>query len=245
MASGVPVVVPIRTFVVSFLRDERGILGSIGSVLGIAGAAKNLLGGSAKTISAGQNFKSLATEMKEWGLHPLVAANVNPAVASTPGGMVGDNLAQLGQSIARAAGVNKDKVDRDKQEISDALDLKRKQLENKLLESQITSVTRATTPPAPGAVYNIPGQTSSGTVIVPREIVANMGDTEVGKAAAHRKVDFSNGSLVRVPSDDLQQSVEEGPANWYYQFTRTIPDMAKADLKYMYLNSLPTYSRRR
>lgn len=220
------------------------ILGGIGKAVGIASGIAGLAGGSPKTISAGQNFKSLATEMKEWGLHPLVAANVNPAVASTPGSMVGERLDNLGQNISRAARAYESKSDRVFKDAQEALLLKKLENENKLLEAQTTSINRATTPGLPDGRAFMPGQGDSGVRIVPREVIANTGDTEVGKSAAHRKVDFSNGSLVRVPSDDLQQSIEEGPANWYYQLTRTIPDMGKADLRYMFMNSLPGYRGR-
>lgn len=228
------------------------MLGTIGTALSVAGAAKSLFGGGGDGPGLGEQLKlnrdhqvalwemqlpAMVEGAKKAGLHPLVAAGVNPAQAASISSAIGDTsfadrLTDAGQNISRAAAASATAEQRQMVRMRDDLLLEKMGLENELLRSQITRVNRDTTPPL-GGDYNIPGQPASGVKIVPREVIANKGDTEVGKSAAHRLVDFSNGDTARVASGDLQQAIEEGPANWYYQLTRTVPDMIGADGKYV------------
>ena len=228
----------IQTFIV------EGFMSLFGSILS---AGASLLGGSLNRSSQNRANDANADLQREFaqngvrwkvedakaaGIHPLFAlgAQTMGAAPSYVGDTsMGSAMASIGQDIGRAIDAKRTQPERSQARL-EALTVQRAELENDLLRSQIAKLNQPGNPPAlPGSAGKEPG-----VMIVPKEVIANHGDTEVGKAAAHRISDFSNGDTVRIPSNDMQQAIEEGPANWYYQLTRTIPDMVVADSKYAF-----------
>nr|QJB20589.1 MAG: DNA pilot protein [Microvirus sp.] len=181
-------------------------------------------------------------DAKAAGIHPLFALGAQTIGASpsyVDGGSMGKAFSDAGQDIGRAIDAKRTSAERTTARL-EALTVERGELENQLLRSQIAKLNQPGHPPA------LPGSTGAapGVRIIPREVISNEGDTEVGKAAAHRRVDFSSGDTVRIAGDDMQQAIEEGPANWYYQLTRTIPDMVWADSKYLFKQAKEEVKRR-
>lgn len=213
------------------------LLGGIGGLFGGGGAKYKDLK-KPYTVYADQFGRVLDKQVaayREQGFHPLLATGAAigaPSVSTTVGdsGNRLSSMADIGQGIGRAASAVATKEQRLQQEALSSLALERASLENDLLRAQITKIHAPRNPPAPGSSYSMPGQPASGVEIVPREITSNTGAYEVGVGPSHKLVDFADGRKVRVASDDLQQSIEDGPANWYYQGTRTIPDMLDADI---------------
>jgi hypothetical protein len=157
-----------------------GVLGSIGGVLGSIGGIGNALGGIAGAFGKKKkppppsmlradaalhhaavnnaHWRSTMKRAKEYNIHPLTAMGF-PVSASAPTVLSGSQSNDMGQNISRASQALQGLGDRSAQKALDALTLRRAQLENKLLESQITSIDRSNNP-AVGAGFDKTGQYS-------------------------------------------------------------------------------------
>lgn len=167
-------------------------------------------------------------DARQAGLHPLAALGTNTAsfspvasVGSTDSSSsLGDKIASAGQSIGRAAAAYNSTADRKKKEVSDALTLERQKLENDLLKSQITNISRATTPsiPVSGDRLPIDGQGSSvlsGEEVIPSQRTAHtvgLPAFEAARPAPAVKL-FSNadGTVSVWPSADAKKAIEDSP----------------------------------
>lgn len=174
------------------------------------------------------------------GIHPLYA--VGAPTFSPASSYVGDSgadrgnaLANMGQGIGRAVEAMQSTEKRHQSRMM-ALTEQRAELENTLLASQIRLATQPGQPPGfpspSGSV--LPGQGDTSKIqMLPKEIIhANPnGFSEVGVSPADKFVNV-RGTRVTVPSDALQQAIEDTPAAWYYAMTRTVPEFVAADTRY-------------
>lgn len=70
-------------------------------------------------------------------------------------------------------------------------------------------------------------------MVVPKQVISGLGGLESGAAQAHQDVLWNaSGDRVRVMSDALSSAgMDEGPGQWYYQLSRTLPEMLGADAR--------------
>lgn len=184
------------------------------------------------------------------GIHPVYAmgSNINPGSVQAVGdGSTGsswqDSFSNMGQDLSRAASVYQSKEERQFQNISNSLTIERQSIENDILRADL-ALKRAGT--APGIVGGrpwmegqgvVPGPNSDlyGVETIPKEVVANDGPFELGTSPAHQNLRFTKYRNMRAMSQALADAgLDEGPAQWYYQMSRTLPDMISADVKYPY-----------
>lgn len=99
---------------------------------------------------------------KMYGIHPLVlfGSGMNSGYSPTfqYDNDRGFDWESMGQNVGRVADAVSTKGERAFQQTMQALGLRRAQLENDLLASQISSINRSGMPPRPGAVYSVDGQ---------------------------------------------------------------------------------------
>lgn len=224
-----------------------GLLGSGGSLLSGLGSLGGLFGSSGTSskqasrlaVEAEQRALSnqhiLATHMPAWtvqgaknaGIHPLAALGmpqVSAPMAQVGGGSSGpsafERMGALGQDLSRAVLATRDNEDRKMALMGARLQLENQSLQNDVLRSQLMRSMSAQVGPA------IPGVTT-----IPKEIISRNGPTEAGIAAAHQLLEFTPGNYVRAPGSAMADAnLDDGPASWYYQLSRTLPDMVKADM---------------
>lgn len=203
------------------------MLNEIGQAVQIAGGLKDLFGKSGlsprkqmalqydyQTKWAREELPLRVEGAKAAGLHPLAVlgggSNFSPSFQIQPDDR-GSKLRSLGQDISRAADAYATREERAKQNLFDAEKLKNAQLQNKLLESQITSINRAgATPPFPN------GRSMSGDVnFVPDEITSSLkgsGAYTSGSNYAKPAVTVlknRDGSYSTVPSPDAKNAIED------------------------------------
>lgn len=172
---------------------------------------------------------------KAAGIHPLVALGMQPvssgAITMPSGGSGpdwGSIASSAGQGIGRAVEAQATAEDRVTNKLLTALQLKRASLENDLLASQIRTSEAALPPSFPNNVG------PHGNVVVnPDEITAGLHGYEAGVPSAQQRLKFNDKDTIRAMSSELANAgLDEGPANWWYQLTRTLPDMIRADVKH-------------
>lgn len=216
--------------------------------LSLASGVKSLFGGD-KSKGMGEQLATQLKWQKEaandlpihqvrgWekaGIHPLYAAG-SPAFSSSPislgGGFSTADSSDMGQGLSRAAMAVGD-ADQRRMELKAAeLQLERGGLENDLLRSEIARNVQQLGPPMP----------SVDTVKVPHEIFANRDGFMPGKNPAHQDLHWNDKDSVRAMSEALNNAgLDDGPAQWYYQLTRTVPDMLYADIKKLARRAIST-----
>lgn len=163
---------------------------------------------------------------KDAGIHPLYGMNsmqFQPqavSVGSEPS--IGERLHMAGQGISAAASAYTTKEERALAQVRDNLSLRRMELENKLLESQITSINAPRTPALPSAVSSpaIAGQGDAyGMDVNPLQANASRVGRPHVEAGAINEVAFARtrNGWVPVMSDDVKQRLEEdtlGTIGW-------------------------------
>lgn len=212
----------------------------------------NLLGGGSSgaakearhiAYDTWQTNKDLAYNGVKIRVADAKAAGVHPAIAlglpghSVPGTVVGDTSSSsrgrdafesLGQGVSRAVEAMATKEDRLLARTSAALAVKNQQLQNDRLASEIALMNTGSTP---GITKNphMPGQ--GDIMMVPKEIVSNNGVGEVGISPSDKLLRYTkDGRPVRVPSQAFADAnMDDGPASWIYQLTRSIPDMVASE----------------
>uniref|UniRef100_A0AAU8B951 DNA pilot protein n=1 Tax=Dulem virus 85 TaxID=3145796 RepID=A0AAU8B951_9VIRU len=233
-------------------------LGSI--VSGVAGAVGSIIGGSmnnnASAAAAQQNYeaqKEFAQNGIRWkvadakaaGLHPLAAlgassANFTPSFQAGDYSYFGDAGQNLGQSLGRAIDAKASRYERAKMEAHqdqmNALAMKRAQLENRFLETQIVDMqlqasqravkNQQQVPPMPlradGAIIDGQGNATASRrfEVKPAEIVANAPGrpgTEAGSITDLGFARTNDGGYAPVMSNDAKQRYEEdliGEIGW-------------------------------
>lgn len=169
---------------------------------------------------------------KRAGIHPLFALGASTTQPSgfTVGGdslSSGEMYSDMGQNIGRAVGAALTGGDR-QQVVMNDLQIENQSLQNDILRQQIARMSApGTPPPMPGLGGNsfMPGQ---GVEVVPNK-VTHGGSVESGMSP-FEQIGLFNGRKVRMPGDVFSDaSLDDGPATWYYQLTRTVPDMVSAD----------------
>ena len=150
---------------------------------------------------------------KKAGLHPLVAAGVNPAQAASAGSVVGDTsfadrLSDAGQNISRAASAMSTKTERASAEVRDALLLEKMRLENDLLRSQISTINRPTTPPTGGDSLGSNQGAEYGPVGL-NTPTGMYGAKEGGATTDYTYSRTGTGGLAIVPSSDVKTRIED------------------------------------
>lgn len=204
------------------------VLGGLSSMFGGGGVSANKARGMLRDqySEAQRNARQMPSDMvagfKAAGIHPLYGMG-SPAMSPgymQIGGVSGSDAADIGQGISRAAMAVGDAEDRNVQAKLTALQLERGQLENDLLRSEIATNARSLNPPMPPEV----AQMTKG-------VFADHGGFEPGKAPAHQNLNWNaSNATVRGMSEALSNAgLDDGPAQWYYQLTRTVPDALHAD----------------
>lgn len=223
--------------------DDAAMAAIAGDALGIAFGNKGKL--SARKQMALQYdyqrqlnqtaIQDRVADAEKAGIHPLYAlgASLNPGGVSMPdqsGPSLGDRLSGMGQNIGRAISAKQSVQERQISVASAKLDLEGKSLENELLRTQIRN---AQVPPGVNRNPILPGQ--GQVVTTDKEIMPRDGDTEKGTEAAWKWVDYNNGQQVLIPGQSMNGGgMDDGPAMWWNQLTRTVPTMMASDVMNMY-----------
>lgn len=151
------------------------------------------------------------------GIHPLAAlgasgASYSPSPAHhLPDYSKSDLYHNMGQSLSRAVSAGQTREER----LAAQLRLKNMDLQNKLLESQITSITRPTNPALPSDWgLNIPGQgNSTNTLVEPVPMrrthsIPGAPYADVGHIADFAFIRTPHG-LAIAPSKDVKERIED------------------------------------
>lgn len=173
---------------------------------------------------------------KAAGIHPLTAMGISPASGmsfSLPGGGGGTDwgsiAAGMGQDIGNVIDRYRNPVEKTAARL-ESLTLERGELENQLLASQIAKIRSTMIPPQPltNNVLRLPDEVTAGAP-------GSSGSLQAGADPGSQFINWNEyGDQVLVPGDVFSQSgMDDGPANWYYQLSRTLPMMVKGDLKAM------------
>ena len=240
-------------------------LGSI--VGGVAGAVGSIIGGSmnnnASAAAAQMNYeaqKEFAQNGIRWkvadakaaGLHPLAAlgassANFTPSFQAGDYSYFGDAGQNLGQSLGRAIDAKSTRYERAKMEAHqdqmNALAMKRAQLENRFLETQIVDMqlqasqravkNQQQVPPMPvradGAIIDGQGNATSSRrfEVKPAEIVANAPGrlgTEAGSITDLGFARTNDGGYAVMPSNDAKNRIDDDfIGTWAWNLRNRLP----------------------
>lgn len=209
----------------------------------LIGAGSSLLGGllgssSNRSLNSDNlaNSREFAQSGIQWRVQDAKKAGVSPYAAlglplgQGPSMSIGDNslasgIADMGQSLGRAADAVNTRQERASQKAVDALRLERASLENELLRSQITQVNRAANPPLP-AMYSdpglVPGQAAvAKTVNTPLPVTPGSDMNPWAEPASITSVGYAktpSGGLSIVQSKDMKERLEDdmiGTVEWY------------------------------
>lgn len=160
-----------------------------------------------------------AEDAKAAGLHPMAAlgsagASFTPSFQTFTGSGSGGNLFDTveGQNTGRAARAGMSDQDRELH----ALAVRRGQLENQLLEGQITQLWSSimgqpSNPPAPGPGVSRPPSKSGQVVITPsQQESSKVGDpgSTAGHTPAMRPVDIAPGASMELINPDIAEALE-------------------------------------
>lgn len=169
-------------------------------------------------------------DAKAAGLHPLAALGANVATSNpvTVGGNDDsrwDSLSRAGQNIARAASHFNTAEERANKKMADSLTLQKMALENKLLESQITNISKPTTPAIGHGSHLIDGQ--GNVAILPSEqIASHPGDLPRQAGTINTfQVDAAGGI---VPSEQMKNRIDDdfiGSTLWHLKNRVVRPDL--------------------
>lgn len=237
----------------SFFSSLSGIGSALSGISGIAGAFGGGKGMSNKDVTYHQDradvlqrnllrdqLPLMVEGAKTAGLHPLVAAGVNPASSSAVAASVGDSgrnfwdkLSEAGQNVSRASSALETATQRESRKVLDGLTLERAQLENDLLRSQISSINRPTTPAIGGSTTG----SSAGAEYVPTRISQQTGPNgskEGGSVTDFNYARTAGGGLTIVPSADVKQRIEDAfipEAQWTLRNTHILFNPPRPDPK--------------
>lgn len=207
------------------------ILGAIaGPVLGLLGnkenrdaqADANQANYQAQKEFAQKGIQWRAQDAKAAGLHPMAAlgasgSSFSPSFQAFNSGVDYQGIADAipGQNTQRAARAGMTDQERELH----ALAVRRGQLENQLLEGQITQLWSSimgqpSNPPAPGpsvaGAQSATGQQGRLQIVPSRQESSRKGDSGVtaGASPAMRPVDIANGRQVELINPDIAESLE-------------------------------------
>jgi len=173
-------------------------------------------------------------DAKKNGIHPLYALGANTVsfnpIAVGGGSGLAEGIANAGQELGRAIDSTRTSSDRTTSRILESLQLERAKLENDLLRSQITSVNRASNPPMAGDNYVIPGQTESGVVTLPSEVVTGSNTDSGRQPGGITEYQFTNpgrgGTIGIIPSQDMKNRMDDdfiASTLWHLQHRLVAP----------------------
>lgn len=217
----------------------------LGGLLGKKTSAKSAMGQLREQSTIQLNHQEAMDKLRpSWvvegankaGIHPLVAMGAQPVQGgsfSVSGGSENNShwLADMGQSVGRAAEAYLTQDQRAKQSLLDGLAVERAQLENDLLRAQATNVNRSSAAiPLPSATSQvIPGQGNSSPSaaidVVPNQVTASRFGVPAQEAGAindYAYVRTPSGYAV-VPSADAKNRIED----------QLIPELAWAARNYI------------
>lgn len=184
-------------------------------------------------------FNSRMKLAKQHGISKLAMLGV-PFAPSSPmvvgGGGLDRDFGALGQNLGRAAGALAGRGERAMQAMLTSLQVEGAQLDNDYKRSLIAlNLKQAGHPPG----------ISGGVNVVPKEVVDRDGRFEKGVSAFEQVFDSGTPIGIRgLSSAGADAGLEDGPANWYYQLTRTVPDMIASDVYDVYRNARNWFRRR-
>lgn len=169
-------------------------------------------------------------------ISPLVALGMQPVSGPTvsmgPVEKSGFDASSLGQNLGRAAEAILTKDQRVQQKLMDGLALERASLENDLLRSQISNISKPTNPPVPSSVKPM-------TVM---EALTNKNTADRERSRDDKVIPefttlMTDRGPVRITSPEYAQIMEsdwaEMPRAWIRQFTNMFRDAADATVNYI------------
>lgn len=225
----------------SFLSGVSGIAGAFGGKKGMSNKDITYHQDRADVLQRNllkDQLPLMVEGAKTAGLHPLVAAGVNPATSSAVASQVGDSgggfwdkLSDAGQNISRAAGAFSSRTEREKRDKLDSLLLEKAGLENDLLRSQISTINRPTTPPVGGSITG----SNAGAEYSPVQLTTPTGPNGSKEGGAVNDFTYARtagGGLSIVPSSDVKQRIEDSfipQAQWSLRNTHILFNPPKPD----------------
>lgn len=161
-----------------------------------------------------ENLAPNVQAFKDAGIHPLYGMNsmqFQPQPVSMSGDSpdLGDRLSLAGQGVQRAASAFTSKEERARNDMRETLQLENMHLQNKLLESQITSIGRPTTPAFPSSV-TAPLSGQGDSTRLPGFSGGVIPDAALGAT--------QRGRMALIPSPEMKQAIEDSfipEMQWY------------------------------
>lgn len=196
------------------------VLGAIGGLIGGGMSKDAVIAANDANRDMAYDFANRGIQMrvedaKKAGIHPLAALG---ASVSSPGAVhvgatgAGDGVSQAGQNLGRAISSMSTKEERAHDEFMRAEARKKAALENKILESQASTVSQTNNPPAPGSANFIPGQGNSALVVnKPLERTVSQPGRLAQEAGWRPDVSFSrtDTGLTPMVPESLSESLED------------------------------------
>jgi len=179
-----------------------GILGTLGSIGGALGGAGQFLGGLGGLFGGGDSmspktqinyavdeqrqkitnwWNRTMTMADKWGIHPLTALGVSPAVGGSSfsigggsgAGNFSDSMAQMGQGLTRASAALSTPEDRQWELMQRGLQMENNQLQNERLRAEISLMRAQSNPPLPSFYQEATGPLGE-KVKVPSQFWSNL-----------------------------------------------------------------------
>lgn len=186
---------------------------------------------------AQQGIQWRVEDAKKAGIHPLYALGAQThsftpsAIGVDADYSMANAMQSAGQNLDRAVQATMTGQQRHAVKMQQLTE-ERGELENALLKSQIAREQANANPNFPGSPGMLDGQ--GNVVIIPKEVVANDGPYEKGVSPAHQTLQFGPGKITAMSQALSDAGLDDGPAQWYYQLSRTIPGMIASDARQAY-----------
>lgn len=176
-----------------------------------------------------KQFQQTMENADRYGIHRLVALGAMPSggasfsIGGGDGGNWATDVADMGQGIGRALDAFSGPEQRKAEDILTRQSVERADLENELLRSEIALKRSQIGPAVPFGAVNFS----------PDEVTMGAKGFEAGIPQANQRLMYNaDGDTIRAMSPELSAAgLDDGPASWYYQLTRTLPDMFSNDVK--------------
>lgn len=161
------------------------------------------------------------------GIHPLFGLTGTSGVTampsySTPGeSSSGGGFEHTGQAIGRAVASYLSPSERALAAEQTKLSLENQQLQNDMLRTKILHMNSPGTPPGySGGTSMFPGQ--NDVLKIPKEVVANTGQTEKGIRAIAQRFQFAGSPIYGMSEDFANAGNDDGPLTWLNQLSQLV-----------------------
>lgn len=212
-----------------------GGLGSLAGGLGLGGGGQvsrkrerdSAVIASQEALKHSRLAPSAAVEgFRAAGIHPLFGLTGTSGVTampsySTPAGGSNRDYAAAGQGIERAVSAFTSAPERALAAESAKLSIENQQLQNDMLRTQILHMNSPGTPPGySGGTSMFPGQ--NDVLKIPKEVVANTGQTEKGIRAIAQRFQFAGSPIYGMSEDFANAGNDDGPLTWLNQLSQLV-----------------------